>query len=401
MQAFCIAGLPPSDLTIDKMILTQCAACATELGLSLGKKCGRCSTRYCGAACQVQHWKEGGHDKLCKLIKRGGGAEQYNADQRYTKAVAVAVEKCADDTKGQTCFICTQALHLKTKEGLVRGCACRGTAGFAHVSCLVEQAKILMDEAEYNNLDSKVKRWKRWHTCGLCEQDYHGVVYCALGWACWKTYLGRPETDQAWCLAMNVLGNGLSEAGHDEEALSVYEADLATKRRLGASEDSILVTQTCIANLHARLGRNEQASNMLRDVYSGRVRLNGEEHEETVIAALNYASSLGGLKRFEEARSLLRRMIPVARRVLGENNDITLRVKFTYALALYNDTGATLDDLSEAVATLEETERTARRVLGGAHPIVQASERSLEHARAALHAREGDVDALRDGVEAL
>ena len=160
---------------------------------------------------------------------------------------------------------------------------------------------------------------------------------------------------------------------------------------------------------------------MLRDVYSGRVRLNGEEHEETVIAALNYASSLGGLKRFEEARSLLRRMIPVARRVLGENNDITLRVKFTYALALYNDTGATLDDLSEAVATLEETERTARRVLGGAHPIVQASERSLEHARAALRAREGvdalrsipprrrggtgpregDVDALRDGVEAL
>ena len=71
----------------------------------------------------------------------------------------------------------------------MRGCSCRGTAGFAHVSCLAEQAKILMDEAEYNNLDSKVKRWKRWHTCGLCEQDYHGVVYCALGWACWKTYL--------------------------------------------------------------------------------------------------------------------------------------------------------------------------------------------------------------------
>ncbi|CAH0371949.1 unnamed protein product [Pelagomonas calceolata] len=383
------------------MILTQCAVCATELGRTLGKKCGRCSTRYCGAECQVQHWKDGGHDTLCKKIKKAGGAEQYNANKKYAAAVAVAAEKCAEDTKGQTCYICTQALHWKTKEGLVRGCSCRGTAGFAHVSCLAEQAKILMDEAEYNNLDSKVKRWMRWHTCGLCEQDYHGVVYCALGWACWKTYLGRPETDQARCLAMNVLGNGLSEARHDEEALSVYEADLATKRRLGASEDSILVTQTCIANLHARLGRNEQASNMLRDVYSGRVRLNGEEHEETVIAALNYASSLGGLKRFEEARSLLRRIIPVARRGLGENNDITLRVKFTYALALYNDTGATLDDLRESVATLEETERTARRVLGGAHPIVQASERSLENARAALRAREGDVDALRDAVAAL
>ena len=59
----------------NEMILTQCAVCATDLGLSLGKKCGRCSTRYCGAECQKQHWEQGGHDKLCKLIKRTGGAE--------------------------------------------------------------------------------------------------------------------------------------------------------------------------------------------------------------------------------------------------------------------------------------------------------------------------------------
>ena len=55
----------PGDLYTQKM-LTQCAACATDLGLTLGKKCGRCSTRYCGPECQVQHWKEGGHDELCK-----------------------------------------------------------------------------------------------------------------------------------------------------------------------------------------------------------------------------------------------------------------------------------------------------------------------------------------------
>ena len=72
------------------MILTQCAVCATDLGLTRGKKCGRCSTRYCGAACQAQHWKEGGHDQLCKKIKRAGGAEQYNANEKYAEAVTVA-----------------------------------------------------------------------------------------------------------------------------------------------------------------------------------------------------------------------------------------------------------------------------------------------------------------------
>ena len=115
----CIAGLPPSDFTICKMLLTQCAVCATELGLSLGKKCGRCSTRYCGAECQKQHWEEGGHDQLCKKIKKAGGAEQYNANNKYAESVAIAVDKCAEDTKGKTCYICMEAVHRRTKEGLV------------------------------------------------------------------------------------------------------------------------------------------------------------------------------------------------------------------------------------------------------------------------------------------
>ena len=49
---------------------------------------------------------------------------------------------------------------------------------------------------------------------------------------------------------------------------------------------------------------------------------------------------------------------------------------------------ATLDDIREAVNTLEETERTARRVLGGAHPDVAAFEQSLQNARTALRACE-------------
>ena len=36
---------------------------------------------------------------------------------------------------------------------------------------------------------------------------------------------------------------------------------------------------------------------------------------------------------------------------------------------LYRDDNATLDDLREAVTTLEDVERTTRRVFGGAHPI--------------------------------
>ena len=366
------------------MILTNCAACAAPLPRP-AKQCGRCKTPYCGAACQKKHWEEGGHDKLCKKIKKGGGAEQYHADQKLKEAVAVAVEKCADDTKGQTCYICTQALHWKTKEGLVRMCACRGTAGFAHVSCLAEQAKILVAEAVENNLDDK--RWHRWHTCSLCEQNYHGVVRCALGWACWKTYFGRPESDWTRIFAIQQLGNGLLDGGHHEDALSVYESHLATMRRVGAPELNILTVQNNIARTYQLLGRHESTLNMYRGVHSKYLELLGESDKFTLIAASNCASALHNLNRFEEAKALLRKTMPVAQRVLGESHDLTITIKWHYSWALCEDTAATLDDLHEAVNTLEDTERTARRVLGGGHPTVVQIERVLRNARAALRAR--------------
>jgi hypothetical protein len=365
------------------MILTQCAVCATELGLSLGKKCGRCSTRYCGPECQVQHWQEGGHDQLCKKIKRSGGAEQYNANKKYAEAVAAAVEKCADDTKGQTCYICTQALHWKTKEGLVRMCACRGTAGFAHVSCLAEQAKILVAEGEENNLGDKAmdERWDRWHMCSLCEQEYHGVVRCALAWACWKTYLGRPERDWNRCYAMTQLGNGLSSAEHDEEALIVKVADLSMRRRLGDSQGSILVRQGNLANTYSDLGRFEQALPLKRDVYLGTLKLEGEEHGETIREAIGYTSTLIDMQRHAEAKALSRKTTPVARRVLGETHKFTLLMRTNYARALYMDPDATLEDLCEAMETLEDLEATARRVLGGSHPLTTDIRRDLHKTR--------------------
>ena len=380
------------------MILTQCAVCATELGLTLGKKCGRCSTRYCGAECQKQHWEGGGHDQLCKKIKKAGGAEQYNANKKYAEAVSVAAEACADDTKGQTCYICTQALHWKTKEGLVRMCACRGTAGFAHVSCLAEQAKILFDEAEENNLGEKAwdARWLRWGTCSLCEQRYHGVVSCALGWACWKTYVGRPERDGPRINAMRLLGLGLFDAGHNEDALSVQEAELSMWRRVGASGVRILDVQTNLSNTYAQMGRLGQVLQMDQDIYRGRVKFHGEEDITTLNAASNYANSLTGHLRFKEAKSLLGKTMPVARRILGESNDITLRLKKIYGRALHEDPGATLDDLREAVMTLEDAARIARRVLGPSHPSTEDTVHSLQKARAALAAR--DVEALRVGA---
>ena len=225
---------------------------------------------------------------------------------------------------------------------------------------------------------------KRWYSCGLCEQQYHGVVSCALGWACWKTYLGRPEADWARLSAMLMLGNGLTGAKHDADALIVQEAELAMLQRVGVPESHMLSTMGNLAGSYATLGRLEDCSRLQRDVYSSRLKLDGEEHGQTIVAANNYAVSLLKLERFEEAKAPIRKTMPVARRVLGENHEVTLRMRQMYAQLLCRGEGATLDDLREAVTMLEETERIARRVLGGAHPLTLRIESNLQTARAAL-----------------
>ena len=188
----------------------------------------------------------------------------------------------------------------------MRGCACGDRdgvsspeLGVAHVSCLAEQAKILVAEAVKNNLGAKEEdaRWCRWNTCSLCEQSYHGVVECALGWACWETYLGQPEEHWTRGMTMTLLENGLSDAKHYEDALIVREARLSLARRLGASEHVILVAQSNIAGTYQSLGWLQEALRVRQDVHYGTLKLLGEEHIDTLRAASNYVLSLLNLRR--------------------------------------------------------------------------------------------------------
>ena len=103
--------------------------------------------------------------------------------------------------------------------------------------------------------------------------------------------------------------------------------------------------------------------------------------------AVNYASSLLNLERFEEAQGILRSTVPVARRALGDNNEATLKIRGLFADALYFDPAATRDDLRESVETYEDAGQIARRVLGDAHPLTEWIEDGLQDAQDVLYAR--------------
>ena len=397
------------------MFLTKCAACAADC--TTVKACSRCQTVYCSVQCQKAHW-ESGHDKLCKMIKKKGGAEQLYADKQYKASIKLAVEKCAKDARSQallnaakqlgdlsfcdmeerkrflelsaedaeieedevTCFICLDSIHSETKEGVVRGCGCKGSQGHAHVTCLAKQAQLSVEEGETTNADDMSARWSKWTRCTICEQNYRGVVSCALGWACWRTYVQRPMEAPAKRAALTTLGSGLMDGDRAGEALTVFQAQLkhAYKEQ---DEESITAAKGNCAMCLSNLGRDAEAVVINRELYAQVRKASGLEDIDTLVAALTLAKSLRALSAFSEARALLREVVPIAMTSLGGDHGVTLELNSNFVRAMCMDLNATADQLKAAVDLAHSTHEAALRRYGDGHELTHLCRASLADAR--------------------
>ena len=101
------------------------------------------------------------------------------------------------------------------------GCACRGSGGLAHLSCLI-------DAAEYDV--------HRWTSCPTCLQDFTGEAEVGLARARWEKVRDRPEEDAERLFVANNLAVTLQEsAGDNAGALHLLEHILAVRARGFAS----------------------------------------------------------------------------------------------------------------------------------------------------------------------
>ena len=180
----------------------------------------------------------------------------------------------------------------------------------------------------------------------------------------------RRRGEDGLCCAMQVLGSGLSEAKHHEDALHVKEAQLSMMRRLGDSEDNMLIMQMNLAISYLRLGRLEEALQMKRDVYSGHSRHRdlGPLHQNTLKAALNLSTALVNAGDYAEARAFTRDQTELARRALGADHPVTLDFQWGYSRAFTLDKGVSAEQLGEVATALEKTLEVSQRVRGREHP---------------------------------
>ena len=211
------------------------------------------------------------------------------------------------------------------------------------MSCLVRQAEMSVKEIEEWGTGMGMRKWEK---CFDCGQFFHGAVFLALGWAGWKTYLGRPETDGFRYVAISILGKALRPS-RPKEALQVLEAQLALNRRYWSrDEESILIAQSSLANCLINLGRYDEALVLRRRMYSRLVVTLGVSHESTICTGNNLVLSLNKLRLWEESKSLARdQLLPAARQFLGTDSNLTLSLNQCLAEALENDPARTRDHL--------------------------------------------------------
>ena len=95
-------------------------------------------------------------------------------------------------------------------------------------------------------------------------------------------------------------------------------------------------------------------------------------------------SIVDDLEQFDEARAFLRDRIPEAIRVLGKNHDLTFKLQRMHSQCLFENAGASLEDVTAAIAALVDLDRRQTQVFGSRHPQTAGTRRFLEKARQKL-----------------
>lgn len=284
------------------------------------------------------------------------------------------------------------------------GCSCRVVA---HVSCAVKF---------FGTGPDNIERWMR---CATCTQQFGGAFRMGVARARFELVKGLPINSDSRLMGTRVIAHCFVEAGDHKRALAILtalELELATKHPHARGLPEILIDK---ATALSGLGRSQEHTDTLYRVLSSRgdradtdpviMEANSQLALALVYAkdgnmvlaeerALNAvaASSLGPdqrkqliykntlvsvlakLRRYDEALALLAEMLPVARRVLGPDNAITLT--FMHNTAEYTLRAGKVELYRESADIARSVYEKRLASIREEHPHTQASRGVLRSA---------------------
>jgi hypothetical protein len=280
-----------------------------------------------------------------------GGSAAHEAGR-----LGLAQEASTTSYEGHVCVIC---LEGGEPGSLVRGCACRGSAGFAHQSCLVTAA-----QANKNS----------WDTCPTCKQTWTGQVQLGLGWAHVELTASLPEDNYERLRAAMQLMVALRSSGELAEALQLGLATLETMRRVTPGDESgplpalMLQVMGMLATVFNMMGEHTAALPLQMERLATSRRLLGDDYEGTLVAISELGGTHLSMGDCTAALPLLEEALERGRRTHGNDRAETMGFMNNLATAYARMTMIDRAYAERALRLFTEAFEAKRRVLGSRNP---------------------------------
>ena len=330
--------------------LRSCASCAEQTDGRLC--CARCHTLYCSRACQKAHWSLGGHKKACVGLAR---AHRDTDPEVQSRALARVVHMSGGAPGDARCLFCLDGGDAE--DPLMRGCACRGTFGWSHATCLVKMAEAAQEPPPPS------PPFVAWAFCSNCKQRFTGLVQLRLAIVLWAKHARAVETDVNRIMAASAYASALADAWEHAEAARLHRNILDVQTQtLGPEHSNTLTCASDLAGALSRLGECAEAVVLLRTTLAARTRTLGPDDRNTLTTEGHLAVALMQLRKYAEAEALGRETLEKRRRVLGRDHFDTLATSGNLATSLSEQ-----GKHAEALEIDREVLVSRTRLLGAEH----------------------------------
>ncbi|KAJ8605150.1 hypothetical protein CTAYLR_000491 [Chrysophaeum taylorii] len=211
--------------------MEACANC----GRSATNRCANCREQvYCSRECQAVDWQRR-HKTQCAT------------EAAIRRAVATAASRGRRARDGVTCYVCLEGDGAEARL-IHAGCGCRGSAGWVHVSCLLET----LDHTELRPSLFKL-------ACPSCKLSPSGVVKVRQLQKLWRLCANR--SGSIGVVARGALALVLEQHLEFDEALRQCRAAIDLANKLGI--DSDLELRVCESRILAKCDRHAEAADLL------------------------------------------------------------------------------------------------------------------------------------------
>ena len=172
------------------------------------------------------------------------------------------------------------------------------------------------------------------------------------------------------------LANAYRSAGRLDQAIDLYEQNLADRERiLDPNHPDILASRNDLAYAYESAGRLEQAIPLFERTLADRERVLEPNHPDILVSRNNLAGAYESAGRLDEAIPLYEQNLADSERVLGADHPDTLVSRNNLAYAYWS-----AGRLDEAIELHEQNLADRERVLGADHPDTLTSRGNLAYA---------------------